>query len=299
MDTKIALLIIYNHRYDKNISRINQIYSGRFEHIYHIVPFYDGDLENVIPVYENSFQFQGYICQAYQHLKDKGFTHFIAVADDMVINPTLNAHNFFELTGIDHYSCFTHEFKDSITINRKWWHNKDIVRFSVFHRGVEIDNILPSTEQALQAFSSHGFQTRLVPEWPYNKLRRPIKEFILRIRRMLLYRLFGQVYYRYPLMGGYSDMIVVPAEVMPQFCQYCGAFAASRLFVEVAIPTAMVLCSPKIQSIANIKMNQSLILPRDKARDFLPQFNYSYDELVANFPKDMFYVHPIKLSKWK
>ena len=299
MNTKIALLIIYNHRYDKNISRINQIYSKRFEHVYHIVPFYDGEQDNVIPVYDNSFQFQGYICQAYQHLKDKGFTHFIAVADDMVINPTLNASNFFELTGIDYNSCFTHELKDSVTLNRKWWHTKDIVRFSVFHRGVEIDNILPSTEEALQAFSAHGFQTRLVPEWPYGKLRRPVKEFLLRIRRIIWFRILGQVYYRYPLIGGYSDMIVVPADVMPLFCQYCGAFAATRLFVEVAIPTAMVLCSPKVQSIANIKMNQSLILPRDNNKNFLPDCNFSYEKLVKIFPADMLYIHPVKLSKWK
>lgn len=299
MSPKIALLIIYNHRYDKNIPRIDQIYAERFSHVFHIVPFYDGEKDNVIPVYDNSFQFQGYISQAYQHLKNDGFTHYIAVADDMVINPQLNEHNFFELTGINYNSCFTHELKDSVTLNRKWWHTKDIVRFSVFHRGVEIDNILPTIDQAIQAFSAHGFQTRLIPEWPYRKLRRPVKEFILRIRRMLLYRILGQVYYRYPLIGGYSDMIVVPAEVMPQFCQYSGAFAASRLFVEVAIPTAMVLCSPKIQSIANIKMNQSLILPRDNNKNFLPTCNFSYEKLINVFPSDMLYIHPVKLSKWK
>lgn len=212
MNTKIALLIIYNHRYDENISRINQIYAGRFEYIYHVVPFYDGDIKNVIPVYDNSFQFQGYISQAYQLLKDKGFSHYVAIADDMVINPNINASNFFELTGIDYKSCFTHELKDSVTINRKWWHTKDTVRFSVFNRGVEIDNILPSTEQALRAFAAHGFQTHLISEWPYNKLRRPYKEFLLKIRRMLLLRLLGRIYYRYPLAAGYSDMIVVPAE---------------------------------------------------------------------------------------
>ena len=299
MDTKIALLIIYNHRYDKNISRINQIYLGRFEHIYHIMPFYDGELENVIPVYDNSFQFQGYICQAYQHLKDKGFTHFVAVADDMVINPALNASNFFELTGIDYNSCFIHELNDSVTVNKKWWHTKDIIRFSVFHRGSELDNILPTTEQAIKAFSEHGYKTRLVPEWPYSNVKRSIKEFLLLIRRMIWYRIFGQVYYRYPLMGGYSDMIVVPAEIMPHFCQYCGAFTAARLFVEVAIPTAMVLCSPKIQTIANIKMNKSLLLPRDNNKNFLPACEFSYKKLVELFPADMLYIHPVKLSKWK
>ena len=116
---------------------------------------------------------------------------------------------------------------------------------------------------------------------------------------MVWWRLFKQIYYRYPLVGSYSDLIVVPEQIMPLFCQYCGAFAATRLFVEVAIPTSMVLSTEKVMTIDQTRFPNSLRLPRDKARDFLPQFNYSYDELVANFPKDMFYVHPIKLSKWK
>lgn len=299
MTTKIALLIIYNHRYDKNIPRINEIYAGRFSHIYHIIPFYDGNLDNVIPVYDNSYQFQGYISQAYQHLKNQGFTHYVAIADDMLINPALNESNFFNLSGIKQDACFTHSFYDAVNILPRWWHTKDAVRFSVYNNGLEIDSILPSVEQAKDIFAAQGFQTRLIPEWPYGNLHRPIKEFLLRIRRMLWLRLFRRVYFRYPLLGGYSDMIVVPTEVMPRFCQYCGAFAAARLFVEVAIPTAMALCSNKTQAIDSTNFPDSLRLPRDKARDFLPQFNYSYNELVAHFPKNMLYIHPIKLSKWK
>ena len=299
METKIAFLIIYNHRYDKNIPRINEIYAGRFSHIYHIVPFYDGNCENVIPVFDNSFQFQGYISQAYQHLKERGFTHFVCVADDMVINPILDENNFFEVSGIANDACFTHKFNDITKINRRWYHTKDAVRFSVFNRGLEIDAILPSTEQASKALEAHGFQTRLVPEWPYSKLRRPVKEFLLRIRRMIWYRLFGQIYYRYPLISGYSDMIVVPADIMPRFCQYCGAFSGARLFVEIAIPTAMVLSSPRIQSIADIHMNKFLIFPRKGEKNILTSCNFSYDKLVREFPKDMLYIHPVKLSQWK
>lgn len=299
METKIALLIIYNHRYDKNIARIEKIYAGRFTHIYHLVPFYDGHQENVIPVYDNSFQFQGYISQAYPHLTSLGFTHFVAVADDMVINPQLDEKNFFDMSGIAIDACFVHELNDARSLNRKWWHTKDVIRFSVFNRGVELDNILPSTEQALHALKAHGFTTRLVSEWPYSKLRRPVKEFLLGIRRLVWFRLFGKVYYRYPLIGGYSDLIVIPGDVMPAFCQYCGAFAAARLFVEIAIPTSMVLCCDKVETISDIKMNKSLLLPRDKSRDFLQQYNFSYDKLINEFPQDMLYIHPVKLSKWK
>ena len=299
MDNKIALLVIYNHRYDKNIPRINQVYANRFSYVYHIVPFYDGDLENVIPVYDNSFQFQGYISQAYQHLKGKGFTHFVCVADDMVINPQLNEHNFFELSGIDEDACFVHELRDLRDVHRRWFHIGNAIRFSIFNRGLEIDSILPSREEALKAFQRHNIPTRLVPEWPYQSLRRRVKETLLRCRRVLWYRIIQRIYFSYPLVGGYSDLIVVPNTVMPKFCQYCGAFAAARLFVEIAIPTSMILCCDKVQTVQQIRLKNSLLLPRNKDRDFLPPLNHSYSQLISAFPEDMLYIHPIKLSQWK
>ena len=299
MDTKIALLVIYNHRYDKNIPRIEQIYKGRFSHIYHIVPFYDGVQENVIPVYECSFQFQGYISQAYQHIKDKGFTHFVAVADDMLINPKLNENTFFELSGIDREACFVHELRDLRDVRRRWFHIGGAIRFSLFNRGLEIDNILPSKEEAEIAFQRHKIPYRLISEWPYKSIRRRVRENLLLYRRLIRYHILQRIYFSYPLVGGYSDLIVVPNSVMATFCQFCGAFAAARLFVEIAIPTSMILCCDKVQTLKQIKMNNSLLLPRDKDRDFLPQDNYSYAELEKNFPSDMFYIHPIKLSKWK
>ena len=299
MNTKIALLVIYNHRYDKNISRINEIYANRFSNIFHIMPFYDGDIENVLPVYDSSFQFQGYISQAFQHLKNKGFSHFVCVADDMVINPRLNEQNFFQLSGIDEDACFVHELRDLRDVRRRWFHIGNAIRFSIFNRGLEIDAILPTREEALNAFQKHNIPTRLVPEWPYQSLRRRVRETLLKYRKILYYRILQRLYFSYPLVGGYSDMIVVPNTVMPKFCQYCGAFSAARLFVEIAIPTSMILCSEKVQTIQEIRMKDSLILPRNKDRDFLPKLNHSYDQLVSAFPEDMLYIHPIKLSQWK
>ena len=299
MNTKIALLVIYNHRYDKNISRINEIYANRFSNIFHIMPFYDGDIENVLPVYDSSFQFQGYISQAFQHLKNKGFSHFVCVADDMVINPRLNEQNFFQLSGIDEDACFVHELRDLRDVRRRWFHIGNAIRFSIFNRGLEIDAILPTREEALNAFQKHNIPTRPVPEWPYQSLRRRVRETLLKYRKILYYRILQRLYFSYPLVGGYSDMIVVPNTVMPKFCQYCGAFSAARLFVEIAIPTSMILCSEKVQTIQEIRMKDSLILPRNKDRDFLPKFNHSYDQLVSAFPEDMLYIHPIKLSQWK
>lgn len=73
------------------------------------MPFYDGNVENVIPVYESSFRFQSYIAQAYQHLKGKGYTHYFIVADDMILNPQINETNLFELTGIGEHQSYIYD----------------------------------------------------------------------------------------------------------------------------------------------------------------------------------------------
>lgn len=295
----IALLIVYNHRYDKNIERLETIYHGRFSNIYHLMPFYDGHRENVITVYDSSYQFQGYIAQAFEQLKGKGFSHFIVVADDLVINPCLNENNFFEQTGILPDACFDYEIKDMSDMSPKWFHAKDAVKFSLFNRGLEIKNILPAKEEAATKLKAHGYHYQAPCEWPYTLMREPVRELLLRIRRIIQLKLRKKITFSYPLLGGYSDMIVVPAGIMPRFCQYCGAFAAARLFVEIAIPTAMVLAGKKVQTIEDIKMNETLILPKQKDKDFLPQCNHSYDKLIASYPSNILFIHPVKLSQWK
>jgi len=51
---KPALVIIYNHRHVQNIEPLERLYTDRFSRIFHLVPFYDGRRENVVPGYENS-----------------------------------------------------------------------------------------------------------------------------------------------------------------------------------------------------------------------------------------------------
>src|ERR1700743_1228199 len=93
---KVALIIIYNHRYDKNIELLEQIYKSRFSNIYHLIPFYNGNKENVIAVYDNSFYFEGYIAQGLKSYFKEDYTHYFFVADDMVLNPVVNEHNYAE-----------------------------------------------------------------------------------------------------------------------------------------------------------------------------------------------------------
>lgn len=79
----IALVLIHNHRFDRNLPLLDAMYQSRFDRVWHLMPFYDGDRENVIPVYENSFQFQGYVAQGRRFLEEPGITHYFFAADDL------------------------------------------------------------------------------------------------------------------------------------------------------------------------------------------------------------------------
>ena len=88
--SSVALIIIYNHRYEKNIDVLERIYRGRFTDIFHLMPFYTGNKKNVIPVYENSMYFQGYVSQGLKAIFDEKYSHYLFVADDLILNPVIN-----------------------------------------------------------------------------------------------------------------------------------------------------------------------------------------------------------------
>lgn len=96
----IALIVIFNHRFDRNIPILDGLLRGKWSNIFYIVPFYDGDRDDVITVYESSYCYQGYIAQAYQKLKEYKFDHFVFIGDDMVLNPNLTEKNILSELGI-------------------------------------------------------------------------------------------------------------------------------------------------------------------------------------------------------
>lgn len=292
---KVGLLIIYNHRYDKNIPRLEEIYRKRFSHIFHIVPFYDGKQENVISVYESSYYFSGYISQTYAHLKDSGFTHFFVVADDMIINPKLNENNLWLQMGIDVDECYI----DGLIVlqERKtfWSHLLQAMDYVVAKEGVEISNILPSQKEAEKCFDRYNISYTPIPKNLFWGWILQQKEWKMRKR---IWRYMRKRRLDYPLVGGYSDICLVTADVMENFALYCGAFAATDLFVELAIPTSMVLSTKKLKINKDIKLDSGAMWSEEDM-EFLQEYDFNLTKLMENFPANKLYLHPIKLSKWK
>lgn len=316
---KIALLIIYNHRYDKNIDRLEKLHKGKFSHIYHIMPFYDGSIENVIPVYESSFRFQSYIAQAYQHLKDKGFTHYFIVADDMLLNPHINETNLFILTGIGEHQSYIYDIRE--IYNCFFAQHVEAMRsYRVKQKGVEVESILPSKEAAEKCFHAHGLRTGSLSICYLFKAGYYACKCRM-LRKMLKYMfdiLTHNVEIHYPLVWAYSDILLIPANVMDSFTTYCGAFAATGLFVEYAIPSALVFSSSDIITDKDLKMHGIIqVYPKKRLKTannpqmlngYLPQYleeetiikqyKYNIESLMEEFGDNTFFIHPIKLSKW-
>jgi hypothetical protein len=288
---------------------LEKIYSPRFSNIFFLVPFYDGDNPRVIPVYESSYYFQSFFAQGFHRFFKEEFTHYIFTGDDCILNPSVNENNFLEQTGLPAGSDMIPEFIQFHNLkNGGWWHTKKAIDFFNNRGGAEIKNELPSKDEALKRFTHHGLEMKALTarnifgpgkisflNWWKSIL---YKQFYLRVK-WKNYRKNGKIELPYPAVGSYSDMFVITDNSIREFCRYCGILAATGLFVEIAIPTALVLVSKKITLEKELKLNGKALWSRTEVEEVENSNQKSLTSLLNNFPVSQLYFHPVKLSKWK
>lgn len=303
---RAALVVIYNHRYEQNIDLVERIYRDRFAHIYHLMPFYAGDRANVIPVYESSYYFQGFVAQAHRQLRQHGFTHYFFIADDLILNPAVNEGNFQEVMGLPAGHCYLPGFYRSEYGNRRFWgHAIRALRWRTRPPGVEVVHQIPTPDEARARLARHRVDLRALsferiwktPDSMGGWLKALARDPKL-CARYVASKLGKKTYpLPYPLASGYSDIFIVTADVLPEFARLCGIFAAADLFVEHAIPTAMALSAEWICEEANLKLRgKALWTPEQMAE--LDRYGCSLTALLDGFPSGHLYLHPIKLSRW-
>lgn len=306
--SKACLVIVFNHRYDRNIPVLEKLYASRFSRIYFLVPFYNGNRPDVIPVYESSNYFQSYFAQAYNRFYHDDITHYVFTGDDCLLNPAINESNLPEQTGllpgVDLISGFIelHKLGD-----HHWWHAHKAVDFFNNRKGAEIKNELPSYEEAVKKFRHHGMEVQpLTPQnifgtktpsthrwWQYWLF----KQYHLRYK-WKAYRRKGLIELPYPVAGSYSDVVIVTKGSIYDFCRYCGIMAAAGLFVELAIPTALLLASDKIVQEKDIRIKGKALWSPQEIEEVEKKYDKSLASLMNGFPAAQLYYHPIKLSKW-
>ncbi|MEO9145222.1 MAG: hypothetical protein ABI237_06650 [Ginsengibacter sp.] len=302
---KVALIIIYNHQYNSNIEIVEKIYNNRFTHIHHLVPFYKGDKSNVIPVYESSYYFQGYIVQGLKSFYKEEYSHYFFIADDMILNPAINENNYREHLQLSDHSCFISRLSAIDEAQRFWSMNLHAIMYNSKSPGVEAETQLPTYSEAQDALKKFNVinkplsfehiwqkpQTR--GEW-LNKIKKD-KKFIARYFKN---KVTGKGYdLSYPLVRSYSDIFIISSDAIKQFCHYAGVFAATRLFVELAIPTALVFSAKEIKTEKDIQLKGMALWTKEDI-SLLDEYDFNLKKLLDNFPKDKLYIHPVKLSKW-
>jgi hypothetical protein len=303
----VALIIIYNHQYNKNIEISERIYKDRFSNIYHLVPFYHGNRQNVIPVYESSWYFQGYVAQGFKSFFRENFTHYFFIADDLFLNPVINEKNYPEHFKLKQNTCFLPGFVTLHNVTFGWWPRvKEAFQFNMKVPGVEAGGQLPDYDTAIAAFKKFGLEIKPLTIGQVWRIPSSVKDFgrmiflnSTNLVRILRSKITGnKLNLPYPLVGSYSDIFIVSSDAIRQFCHYCGVFAATKLFVEVGLPTSLVLTAQEIVTEKELKLQGKALWTKEQLKLF-DRYENKLKMLSDDFPENYLYLHPVKFSEWE
>ncbi|WP_231427204.1 hypothetical protein [Pedobacter sp. Leaf250] len=315
---KVALLIIFNHNFEKNIERLESIYGNRFSNIFYVMPFYTGNRKDVITVYENSYYFQGYLNRAIDQIFDEIYDHYFIIGDDLILNPKIDEKNYKSFFSLNEESGFIPNLFLLNDPAKKephrlfapfWYHFYNILAFKTQKEGIEAKAFLPDADEAEKLISRHDMKfTSNMPRKMF--FRKPIWKFSFkRIELINNLRNIKLIFYHnilliinpkkipYPLVGSYSDCVIIPKRGARQFSRYCGIFAALDLFVEAAIPTALTFSVDKIIQEKDLENKGLTFWLQHESIEFLTAYDFSLTKLEDNFPANTLYIHPVKLSK--
>lgn len=282
----VALVIIHNHPHYANIATLDNLYGSRFRHIRHLAPFYTGSAPHVVPVYENSRFFQGYVGQAVSRIVDDAFDHYLFVADDLLLRPDISEDTYRERLQLDSDACFLPEFIELHTLTHYWPRATEAARWNPRVLGAQIAELLPAAADVTARFARFGLTSAPLTHFQVMN-RQPATDAERQVR-------YGM---RYPLIGGYSDIFVVSRKYIRPFAHLCGLFAVGQLFVELAIPTALLSVADTIVTEQSLPyQGRALWTAEDHA--ILDRYEGSLRRLLDEFPDQHLYLHPIKLSQW-
>lgn len=331
----ICLVVIYNHNYEKNIPKIDKLYEGKFSEIYHLMPFYQGENPRVIGVYDSSHQFNNYITQAYDRLTAKPFSHYVFVADDMIIRQDLNEHNILDQLKLDRDSAFIPFIKliDNESFFTWPWALKQVGKLNYPAKASEFRKFMPDIETARKRLEEHGIDWRqgytrsVLPyalrggmsKFPMELARSYFCSALLFLRFQIsrgLHLLTGRKLSwekfiannarrikkrhedpEYPLLWSYTDLFVLPASRFKTFCHISGLLASGRVMVEAAIPTAMALTIDHIVQDDDIGALDGRM--EGSPEEIHERNQGSIASLIKNWREGVLFYHPIKLSQWK
>lgn len=303
MKTKVCFVLIYNHNHEANIDKLEKIYGDKFKSIFHLMPFYNGAKKNVIPCYQNSYFFCDFVRQGLPYFYDESFTHYVFVADDLILNPMLNENNIISMLCKQNMDAgFITEYN---LLGLGWYWTLSVLNNLLNNHGCQFLKFLPPYEDACKRIEKHGLPSKGIPENFAKALLEKAKvadSYHLEISnndyneiRAKDYLLNGESIY--PLLFGFSDFFILPSYKIKEICRYFGIFSSGNIFVEVAVPTSMLLCLDQVLSAKDTEFCTNILWNEDRER-FREYYDADFNKFYKDFSEDLLYVHPVKLSQW-
>ncbi len=318
---KTALIVLYNHNYEKNIPAIRRLYGARFSQLLQLMPFYYGSDTDVVPVYGNSFLFHSFIAQARQRMKALDCDDFLIVGDDVLLHPDFNEHSAHELLHLEDGAFYLDGVID-LSAGECYHGINKAAEFCTAPPGLDAsaNRKAPSYEEAEATLRAKGVlgntvMRRVKPYW--RPFERPccrhlyanykiLRGHLWHIRNAIKNRLFPKRM-SYPCVFGYSDIISVPRERLDEWCDLLEIFATWQMFVELAIPTATLLLPEVKVGMApqTGKKTGNVWFPQDPIHftavsalinEMVEHSGKRPEQLAAHYPQEYLYLHPVKLS---
>lgn len=317
----VCLVVIFNHRYDKNLPLLRKIYGAQFSHIRFLMPFYDGADDDVIPVYESSFQFQGYLIQAYDKLKDIPCSHYLFIGDDLIINPAFDETNFVGRIKMYDKKFLTTNFAPLNDPNMFRWTWIATSSIPFYSRATTWQDSLYTYDEAMTKFNDFfGVKYKeIYDEAFFGDPNEPGKNSLGKWADAAGFSKVMKKFEKsnaasrnipYPMARGYSDIFCIEKDSLFKFSHLCGVFSGMNMFAEIAIPTAVVLLYKRddVKLLKNppmsvphkyLRIESAIILWKNKREAFEDKYDRDFSKLLKEWDEKLLCIHPIKLSRWK
>lgn len=274
---------------------------------------------DVISVHHGSYLFQGFFGEARQALAELGCDAYVIVGDDLILNVKLDEKNIHAKMNLPERHAYIKNlsslYDSPISLSR----NRTTYR-AFFPDGFKWESSLPKSREAFERSGKYpishkplGFRNFPLP-WTragLSSLATAASWFLSRDHSRKLFSHTCKTV-SYPAFYSYSDFLIIPGREWVTFAKYCEATTAMQLFVEAAIPLAMVLACSRVETEYEYGEKHDSISPRRRMRmrgvelpwqgaarqRFEESFSRNFDKLVDGFDSETLYYHPVKLSSW-
>lgn len=287
----ICLCVIFNHNHEINVPLLREIYKDRFDKIIFLMPFYQGNDPEIFPYFEKSHYFQASINFNYHRLKEINASHYFFISDDLLINNSINKHNLFDWFGGENTISIPYHPEDVLFLAPEWYHLSDMFLMDEIAKPIEWRKYLPSNEEMKMKKEMMGFRNHVDISYYVDFLRN--KGIIIPEEKISNFEL------PYPFAYGYSDIFVMPAEKLERFSYYAGVTTAMKLWVEIAIPTIVLMVCDKIDIIEfqnNVDDPGKYGMIGGHHNEFCSAAQFTVSKAFKGKFENLSFYHPVKLS---